>query len=168
MRKVKFKDVLFQICDKIGLQEKAFNMGSLLSKSPVLLRVPDKFSVKNYLKRYFRQHGITLIYVDCLSETPQVIRESLVRAGYNKPVSLHDIDRAKTVSQNDNVLLIDHYSDLNDVLMKMFVEGTLELSKINGICGLKQIPVILTFNKKDGMNYLYRSNYNIFDERCWK
>jgi hypothetical protein len=97
-----------------------------------------------------------------------VIRESLVQAGYNKPVSLHDIDRAKTVSQNDNVLLIDHYSDLNDVPMKMFVEGTLELSKINGICGLKQIPVILTFNKKDGMNYLYRNNYNIFDERCWK
>ena len=33
---------------------------------------------------------------------------------------------------------------------------------------LKNIPLVLTFSNKEDIDYFYRSDFNIYDERYWK
>ena len=66
-----------------------------------------------------------------------------------------------------SVLLIDHFSDLDDLRARRDIESVLKVNKDHHICGTKNIPIILTFSKKDGMDYFYRSDFIVYDERYW-
>lgn len=169
MEEKDFKDTLFRVYTKIGLRKEQFLADYFAAKSPIIVRIPDGFEIKESLKEYFEQYGANLIYMDCRIETPQSIFAKMDEAGWYGIVSSIDIDRAnKTEEKVTSVLLIDHFSDLDDLRARRYIESVLKVNKDHHICGTKNIPIILTFSKEDGMDYFYRSDFNIYDERYWK
>ena len=165
-----FEKALPKVLKRIGLKENGWVASQLISKSPILMEVPEDFDFKSVLGNSFKQCGIELIYVDCKTDTPDSI--------FTKLDSIHRIDssvRNEKMEQKSedhqnvsSVLLIDHYSELKDENAKRRIEDTLKSNKDNQLCGLKNIPLVLTFSKKEGMDFFYRNDFNIYDERYWK
>ena len=124
-----FEKALPKVLKRIGLKENGWVASQLISKSPILMEVPEDFDFKSVLGNSFKQCGIELV---------------------------------------SSVLLIDHYSELKDENAKRRIEDTLKFQKENQLCGLKNIPLVLTFSKKEGMDFFYRNDFNIYDERYWK
>lgn len=164
-----FEQSLPIVLKRIGLLEPKCSDGKLTSYSPIIVKVPETFDFKGTLEDSFKQCGIKLIYVDCKTEVPQSIFAKMNEAGWHGAISSIDIDRAnKTEEKVTSVLLIDHFSDLDDPRTRTHIESVLKVNKDHHICGTKNIPIILTFSKEDGMDYFYRSDFNIYDERYWK
>lgn len=160
-----FEKTLPSILQRLGIHEQEINV----RRESVLIKVPDNFDFKNLLVNKLEKVGINLIYVDCKTEIPQSIFAKMDEAGWYGIVSSIDIDRAnKTEEKVTSVLLIDHFSDLDDLRARTYIESVLKVNKDHHICGTKNIPIILTFSKEDGMDYFYRSDFNIYDERYWK
>lgn len=160
-----FEKALPSILQRLGIHEQEINV----RRESVLIKVPNNFDFKNLLVNKLEKAGINLIYVDCKTEIPQSIFAKMDEAGWYGIVSSIDIDRAnKTEEKVTSVLLIDHFSDLDDLRARTYIESVLKVNKDHHICGTKNIPIILTFSKEDGMDYFYRSDFNIYDERYWK
>lgn len=160
-----FEKTLPLILHRLGINEQEINV----RRESVLIKVPGNFDFKNLLVNKLEKAGINLIYVDCKTEIPQSIFAKMDEAGWYGIVSSIDIDRAnKTEEKVTSVLLIDHFSDLDDLRARRYIESVLKVNKVHHICGTKNIPIILTFSKEDGMDYFYRSDFNIYDERYWK
>ena len=108
-----------------------------------------------------------MVYVDCKMETPYAVFEKVDQAGWHGNVSSVDIERSKTQDSEkvSSILLIDHFSDLADQRVRMHIESVLKGNRDMNICGKKNIPVILTFSKDEGMDFFYRNDFNIYDER---
>ena len=165
-----FENALPKILKRIGMNKSGWVGSQLISKSPIVVEVPEDFDFKGVLGNSFKQCGIELIYVDCKTDTPD--------SYFSKLDSIHRIDssvRNEKMEQksedNQNVssvLLIDHYSELKGENAKRRIEDTLKFYKENQLCGLKNIPLVLTFSKKEGMDFFYRNDFNIYDERYWK
>ena len=162
-----FEKALPRIFHLAGL----FSADALISRSSVIMEVPENFNFKEVLEDHFKQHqcGIEVIYVDCKTEAPQSIFAKMDEAGWRGRISSIDVDRAnKAEKKVTSVLLIDHFSDLDAPRARMYIESVLKVNRDWHICGTKNIPIILTFSNDDGMGYLYRSDFNIYDERYWR
>lgn len=164
-----FEQALPKVLKRIGLKENGWVASQLISKSPILMEVPGDFDFKSVLGKSFKQCGIELIYVDCKTDAPDSIFAKMDSVCWFANISSEQIEQVKQKSEDDqhvsSVLLINHYSDLKDEKAKRYIESALKANKENQLCGLKNIPLVLTFGKKEGMDFFYRNDFNIYDER---
>lgn len=162
--------VLPKVLKKIGLKDNGWDAIMLKEGSPVFIKIPEDFDFKSYLRDRLEKSGINMVYVDCKMETPYAVFEKVDQAGWHGNVSSVDIERSKTQDSEkvSSILLIDHFSDLADQRVRMHIESVLKGNRDMNICGKKNIPVILTFSNDEGMDFFYRNDFNIYDERYWK
>lgn len=172
METIDFEKALPKVLKRIGLNKSGWVGSQLISKSPIVVEVPEDFDFKSVLGNSFKQCGIEMIYVDCKTDTSDSILAKMDSVCWYRNISPEQIEQVKQKSEDDqhvsSVLLIDHYSDLKDENAKRRIEDTLKSNKDNQLCGLKNIPLVLTFSKKEGMDFFYRNDFNIYDERYWK
>lgn len=167
-----FEKVLPKVLKRIGLKDCGCAVSQLISNSPIVMEVPENFDFKGVLENSFKQYGIELIYVGCKTDTADTIFAKMDSVCWFANISSEQIEQVKQESEDDqhvsSVLLINHYSDLKDEKAKRYIESALKANKENQLCGLKNIPLVLTFSKKEGMDFFYRNDFNIYDERYWK
>ena len=172
METKEFEQALPKVLKRIGLKGSGWTVSQLISNSPIVVEVPENFDFKRILEDSFKQCGIELIYIDCKTDTGDTIFAKMDEVCWFDIISSDDIERVNQERKDNqkvsSVLLIDHYSDLKDEKAKRYIESALKANKENQLCGLKNIPLVLTFSNKKDMDYFYRSDFNIYDERYWK
>ena len=137
----------------------------------VVVRVPEGFDFKSVIENILEKSGINIIYADCKTEEPQSVFAKMDEAGWIVLKWDDDVDRAKLHEKEPvtSILLIDHFSDLDNQRARVYIGSVLKQNQENNICGQKNIPVILTFSSDEGMGYFYTStSIKIIDERYWK
>lgn len=162
-----FEKALPTILDEIGMQED----GYIKTEDSVVVRVPEGFDFKSIIENILKKSGINIIYADCKTEEPQSIFAKMDEAGWVGIIGSYDVDRAKLHEEEPvtSILLIDHFSDLENQRARTYIKSVLKVNNDVHICGKKNIPVILTFSSDEGIGFFYAStSIRIIDERHWK
>ena len=68
-----FENALPKILKRIGMNKIGWVGSQLISKSPIVVEVPEDFDFKGVLGNTFKQCGIKMIYVDCKTDAPDSI-----------------------------------------------------------------------------------------------
>lgn len=165
-----FEKALPKVLKRIGLKENGWVASMLKEGSPVFIKTTEGFDFKSYLRDRLEKSGINMVYVDCKTEEPQSIFAKMDEAGWVGIIWGNDVDRAKLHEEEPvtSILVIDHLSDLEDQRAIIAIGSILKGNRDMNICGKKNIPVILTFSNDEGMDFFYRNDFNIYDERYWK
>ena len=161
-----FENALPDILKRIGMRKSGFNK----TENSAIVRVPEGFDFKVIVEKELEKSGVNIIYVDCKMEDPQSIVAKMNEAGWVGSVWGDDIRKAEQHKEDKvtSILLIDHFSELEDKGTRMYIESVLKANNDNHICGKKNIPVILTFSRDEGMRYFYtNTSITIIDENYW-
>ena len=161
-----FEKALPQILFELGIDEN----GSINLNCPVVVKVPDGVDFKGIVEKELEKSGVNIIYVDCKMDDPQSIVAKMNEAGWVGSVWGDDVRKAELHKAEKviSILLLDHFSELEDKGTRMYIESVLKVNNDNHICGKKNIPVILTFSSDEGMRYFYNNtSITIIDENYW-
>lgn len=161
-----FEKALPQILFELGIDEN----GSINLNCPVVVKVPDGVDFKGIVEKELEKSGVNIIYVDCKMDDPQSIVAKMNEAGWVGSVWGDDVRKAELHKAEKviSILLLDHFSELEDKGTRMYIESVLKVNNDNHICGKKNIPVILTFSHDEGMRYFYNNtSITIIDENYW-
>lgn len=161
-----FEQALPDILKRIGMRK----CGYFKTEPSVVVRVPEKFDFKSIVEKELEKSEVNIIYVDCKMEDSQSIVAKMDEAGWVGLVWSDDVKRAEQHKEDKvtSILLIDHFSELEDKGTRMYIESVLKVNNDNHICGKKNIPVILTFSRDEGMRYFYNNtSITIIDENYW-
>ena len=161
-----FEQALPDILKRIGLSKN----GYFKTENSVVVRVPEGYDFKNVIANELKKFGVNIIYVDCEMENPQSIVAKMNEAGWVGSVWGDDVRKAELHKAEKviSILLLDHFSELEDKGTRMYIESVLKVNSDNHICGKKNIPVILTFSNDEGMRYFYNNtSITIIDENYW-
>ena len=162
-----FEEALPLILDEMGMYEDGYRK----INDSVVVRVPEGFDFKSVIENILEKSGINIIYADCKTEEPQSIYAKMDEAGWIAPKGDDDVDRAKHHEEESvtSILLIDHFSDLENQRARTYVGSVLKQNQEYHICGQKNIPIIVTFSSDEGIGFFYAStSIMIIDERYWK
>ena len=166
METIDFEKALPDILKRIGLSKN----GYFKTENSVVVRVPEGYDFKNVIANELKKFGVNIIYVDCKMEDPLSIVAKMNEAGWVGSVWGDDVRKAELRKAENvtSILLLDHFSELEDKGTRMFIESVLKVNNDNHICGKKNIPVILTFSNDEGMRYFYNNtSITIIDENYW-
>jgi hypothetical protein len=166
MKTKDFEQALPDILKRIGLSKNGF----FKTENSVVVRVPEGYDFKNVIANELKKLGVNIIYVDCKMEDPQSIVAKMNEAGWVGSVWGDDVRKAELRKAENvtSILLLDHFSELEDKGTRMFIESVLKVNNDNHICGKKNIPFILTFSNDEGMRYFYNNtSITIIDENYW-
>lgn len=161
-----FEQALPDILKRIGLSKN----GYFKTENSVVVRVPEGYDFKNVIANELKKFGVNIIYVDCKMGDLQSIVAKMNEAGWVGSVWGDDIRKAELRKAENvtSILLLDHFSELEDKGTRMYIESVLKVNNDNHICGKKNIPVILTFSNDEGMRYFYNNtSITIIDENYW-
>ena len=162
-----FENALPRILKRIGILKN----GYYKTNNSVVVKVPEGYDFKSIIANELAKSGVNIIYADCKTEEPHSIFAKIDEAGWGNLVSTDDTIRAEQHESEPvtSILLIDHFSDLENQGVRMRIESILKVNNDNHICGKKNIPVILTFNSDEGMrNFYVSTSITIIDENYWK
>ena len=166
MKTKEFEQALPDILKRIGMSDN----GYFKTENSAIVRVPEGFDFKVIVEKELEKSGVNIIYVDCKMEDPQSIVAKMNEAGWVGSVWGDDVRKAELRKAENvtSILLLDHFSELEDKGTRMYIESVLKVNNDNHICGKKNIPVILTFSRDEGMRYFYNNtSITIIDENYW-
>ncbi|SFP13773.1 ATP-binding protein [Prevotella sp. tf2-5] len=161
-----FEQALPDILKRIGMSDN----GYFKTENSAIVRVPEGFDFKGIVEKELEKSGVNIIYVDCKMDDPQSIVAKMNEAGWVGSVWGDDVRKAELHKAEKviSILLLDHFSELEDKGTRMYIESVLKVNNDNHICGKKNIPVILTFSSDEGMRFFYNNtSITIIDENYW-
>jgi len=161
-----FEQALPDILKRIGMSKN----GYFKTENSAIVRVPEGFDFKGIVEKELEKSGVNIIYVDCKMDDPQSIVAKMNEAGWVGSVWGDDVRKAELHKAEKviSILLLDHFSELEDKGTRMYIESVLKVNNDNHICGKKNIPVILTFSSDEGMRFFYNNtSITIIDENYW-
>ena len=161
-----FEQALPDILKRIGMSDN----GYFKTENSAIVRVPEGFDFKGIVEKELEKSGVNIIYVDCKMDDPQSIVAKMNEAGWVGSVSGDDVRKAELHKAEKviSILLLDHFSELEDKGTRMYIESVLKVNNDDHICGKKNIPVILTFSSDEGMRFFYNNtSITIIDENYW-
>ena len=161
-----FEQALPDILKRIGMSDN----GYFKTENSAIVRVPEGFDFKGIVEKELEKSGVNIIYVDCKMDDPQSIVAKMNEAGWVGSVWGDDVRKAELHKAEKviSILLLDHFSELEDKGTRMYIESVLKVNNDDHICGKKNIPVILTFSSDEGMRFFYNNtSITIIDENYW-
>ena len=161
-----FEQALPDILKRIGMSDN----GYFKTENSAIVRVPEGFDFKGIVEKELEKSGVNIIYVDCKMDDPQSIVAKMNEAGWVGSVWGDDVRKAELHKAEKviSILLLDHFSELEDNGTRMYIESVLKVNNDDHICGKKNIPVILTFSSDEGMRFFYNNtSITIIDENYW-
>ena len=166
MKTKEFEQALPDILKRIGMSDN----GYFKTENSAIVRVPEGFDFKGIVEKELEKSGVNIIYVDCKMDDPQSIVAKMNEAGWVGSVWGDDVRKAELHKAEKviSILLLDHFSELEDKGTRMYIESVLKVNNDDHICGKKNIPVILTFSSDEGMRFFYnKTSITIIDENYW-